>query len=64
MQGESERKGKRSRCPAGCGNSKVAGPHPENLLLGSCAFLGIAVLPLHQPELHEGEHPMEKEEGF
>lgn len=43
---------------------RVVGPHPENLLLGSCASVGIAVLLLHQPELHEVEHPMEKDEGF
>lgn len=49
---------------AGCGSGRVAGPHPENLLLGSCASLGIAVLLLHQPELHVAEHPGEKEEGF
>lgn len=60
MQGGSERKDKRSRYSAGCGNGNVAGPHPENLLLGSCASLGIAVLLLHQPELHEAEHPRKR----
>lgn len=64
VRGVSERRSKRSRCLAGSGNGNVAGPHPENFLLGFCASLGIAVLLLHQPELHEAEHLMEKEEAF